>query len=773
MSIRVGTLNAVVSADITRFNVNLARASASMKTFATTTNKQIASTSLAFSRLGKTVKVAVGVIAVSVGAATLSYAKFEQQLRKGTSVQATTEEQFRSMGLEARDLAKEFNISAASIAGSYFDLGSASLSSAEQMQVIRPVVKQAKAAQIEMAQSSDNLVKSMKNFKIPFSEAAKVVDIFSKANTMSLGRIGEFGEAIATVGAIARQNNNTFEETVAVLGFMADVGIRGSKAGIQLRRAIINLSAPTSETRKELDKWVNTYDKVTGKMRPFSAILDDLIIALKGASEQQRNFALKQIFGARALSGVTEAFSRGEGAIQGFAKELQNAGGTTDQIIARQMKSFIEQLGRIQKAANDALITFGELTGTKMQGGFDGIIQKIENFNTSMKTNNSVISNSIDVFSKLFSFIKIGFSALSKTISTITIRIIAAFKAISESIGEIPGVLKLAGKAFENFGKNFVNILSQLVERWDVFVNSVFSFDLAGIKDVFSDPLDTSGFDESTEKTLSQLDARFQGIVDNFVTQNNAAFFAIAELWGKTKEEVEANPITPKVGGDTSTGGGGGASTGVKQVDFNPFGIIEEYQTAFTAIGASFDSTVTGMESRIGSATQTMAGIFEAGFSGGFSAMVDAFKQMLIQMAAQLAASAVMKFLTSIFGGPASGAASAASGGGGLFGSLFGLQNGGLTGGLGLAGGGMTTPGAKMIAINENSKPEFVVNAGQTAENLPLLNAINSGNGNIIKAISNAIESGISKQPKYVLRVVDNVSLARMVDNGNVIRSNS
>lgn len=766
MSIRVGTLNAVVSADITRFNIGLARASASMKTFATNTNKQIATTSATFTKLGKTVKITAGIMVAGVGAATISYARFEQQLRKGTSVQATTEEQFRSMGLEARDLAKEFNISAASIAGSYFDLGSASLTSAEQMQVIRPVVKQAKAAQIEMAQSSDNLVKSMKNFKIPFSEAAKVVDIFSKANTMSLGRIGEFGEAIATVGAIARQNNNTFEETVAVLGFMADVGIRGSKAGIQLRRAIINLSAPTSETRKELDKWVDTYDKVTGKMRPFAAILDDLIIALKGASEQQRNFALKQIFGARALSGVTEAFSRGEGAIQGFAKELQNAGGTTDQIIARQMKSFIEQLGRIQKAANDALITFGELTGTKMQGGFDGIIQKIENFNTSMKTNNSTISNSIDVFSKLFSFIKVGFSALSKTISTITIRIIAAFKAISQSIAEIPEILKLTGKAFQNFGTNFVNILVQLVERWDGFVNSVFSFDLAGIKDVFSEPLDTSGFDESTEKTLSQLDARFQKIVDNFVTQNNAAFWAISDLWGKTKEEVETNPIIPQVGGDTSTGSAGGAATGVKQVQFDPFGIIEEYKTAFTAIGVAFDSTVTGMEQRMQSATQTMAGIFQAGFQSGFNGMLDAFKNVLSRMAAELAASVAVRFLASLFG---------ASPVGGLFGgigSILGFQNGGLSPSLGLASGGLTTSGAKMVAINENSRPEFVVNAGQTEKNLPLLNTINSG-GDVVKQIAMAIESGIAKQPRYTLRVIDDVGLARRVQKGNAIRSNS
>lgn len=768
MAITVGTLNAVVSADISQLKVNLARATAQINGFAASTNKKLAGTSSAFGVLGKTIKVTMGAAAVATGVATVSYAKFDDALRKGASVQAASEEQLRSMGDTARQLAKDLNLSANSIAASYFDLGSAGLSSADQLKVVIPVAKQAKAANIELEQSSKNLVETIKSFKLDFSQASNVIDIFSKANSQSVGKIGEFGEAIRNVGSLALKTNNDLEQTVAVLAFMSDVGLRGSKAGIILRRSLANLSAPTSEVRKELDKWVNSYDEATGKMKPFSMIMDELIGKLKGASEEQQNMALKTIFGVRAITGMTEVMSRGEGSIEAFADSLRNAGGATDEIINRQLKSFVQKLGMVQKAANDALITLGELTGTKIASGFDGLVTGIENINTKMKENSTNIKKVIDFFGTMFKVGKSIFTVLSKTISTITIRIVAAIKAIGDAVLEIPEIMKLAGKAIGNFGKNFVNVLDQLVTRWDDFVNAVFSFSVAGIKDVFSEPLDTSGFDESTEKTLSQLGARFQSIVDDFEIQNEAAFFAIADLWAKAKKEVESNPITPKIGGNTSTTNNG-EFVGTMQPEQEEFigpmqPWIDMWETREAIAKASMDR-IAGI---VGSVTQTMAGIFQAGFQSGFDGMLNAFKNVLIQMAAQLAASVAVRFLASIFGVP--------TGAGGIFGGIgkiLGFQNGGLAGGLGLASGGLTSSGAKMVAINENSKPEFVVNAGQTAANLPLLEAINSGNGSIVSSISRAIESGLAKQDKYIIEAVNYIKLARGLDKANAVRSTS
>jgi len=54
--------------------------------------------------------------------------------------------------------------------------------------------------------------------------------------------------------------------------------------------------------------------------------------------------------------------------------------------------------------------------------------------------------------------------------------------------------------------------------------------------------------------------------------------------------------------------------------------------------------------------------------------------------------------------------------------------------------GGLTTPGKKLISINENAKPEYIVNARSTQKALPLLDAINRDPG-LAAALSNTLVS--------------------------------
>lgn len=93
----------------------------------------------------------------------------------------------------------------------------------------------------DLAKSADVVTTILRSFQISAGETGRVVDVMTGAfNKTTLG-LENFFEAMKYVAPIAKANNISFEETSALLGTLADAGIRGSMAGTSLRKIISDL----------------------------------------------------------------------------------------------------------------------------------------------------------------------------------------------------------------------------------------------------------------------------------------------------------------------------------------------------------------------------------------------------------------------------------------------------------------------------------------------------------------------------------------------------
>lgn len=357
----VETMRGVITADITGWTTGIDRALLKLNQFTAKAKANFAANAAEFQRLGKKFAMAGAVITAGLTAMTIKgFGNFDKAMAKSTAVSDVTTEQYAEMGDMAREASIKLNKSAIELAEGYYFLGSAGLNATQQMQAFNGVAVLSKAATLGMGESAEILVDTMKGFKIPFTETALSADKLAYGVTSANHTFGQLGESISYVAGVAKSTNNNLAETVAVLGILADVGIKGSRAGTTLRKTLLSLAAPTSQAKDALDQWGVSAYNAEGKMKPLITIIADMVEALKDATEEERNMAFQAIFGTRAVSGFIEFFDKGADAIRNYANEIDNAGGTSERVAKKQMATLNERLGVTGKKFSELFRQIGE-----------------------------------------------------------------------------------------------------------------------------------------------------------------------------------------------------------------------------------------------------------------------------------------------------------------------------------------------------------------------------------------------------------------------------
>jgi len=301
---------------------------------------------------------------VAVGSLLLierEFGKFDKAIRHATSVSETTGAEFTKMSEMALDASVRWNKAATDTAQAFYFLGSAGLTVTEQMQAFNDTVMLSRAMGSELAMTVEGLVDITRGFGLEFANTREIADQLTKTVISSNQVFGDLDQALTYGAASARQANNTLAETSAMLGIMANAGIKGSMAGTVLRRAMTNLMSPTGEMAGLVyELGLEVYD-AGGKMKPFINIIGEISDKIKNSTDEYKNMVFEVLFGRRAISGQIQLFNYGADALRRYANEIKNAGGTTERVAGKQMKAFTEVLGQLWQEMKRVAITAGEL----------------------------------------------------------------------------------------------------------------------------------------------------------------------------------------------------------------------------------------------------------------------------------------------------------------------------------------------------------------------------------------------------------------------------
>ena len=329
--------------------------------------------------------VALGGIAMAVGS------QYETSMSSVQAISGATAGEMETLESVAREMGATTRYSASEAADALGYMALAGWETEQMTAALPSVLNLATAGQLDLATASDIVTDMMSMFGIEAENASQASDVFAAAQAKSNTNVEQLSEALRMAGPAASSAGNSLEDTSAVLGILANNGIKGSTAGTALNSMFRDLQNSAENGAVAIgDTSVAVYD-AEGNMRSMVDIVQDVEKATQGMSDEQRNAALSQIFQQQSLRGVNVLLNEGSDSLVDLQNELINSNGAAQDMADIMDDNMQGSLLAMKSAAEEVAIQFFEMAEGPIRAIIDGITDLIRWFGELSPTMQQVI----------------------------------------------------------------------------------------------------------------------------------------------------------------------------------------------------------------------------------------------------------------------------------------------------------------------------------------------------------------------------------------------
>jgi TP901 family phage tail tape measure protein len=337
--------------------------------------------------IGSNLKLAAGVfVPIGLGAAVASIGKigiaYEDNLNIFKFVSKATGDQMTAVAAKARALGADVKlpgVSAAGAAAAMTELAKAGFTVQQAMDAAQGTLQLARVAGISEADAATIAANAVNAFGIKASDTTKVVDQLAAAANSSSVEITDVSLAFQQAASVfsgfqapAVGSTEAITELNTAIAVLGNNGIKGSDAGTSLKQMLLQLTGPTKNAKGEMEllafkaaganvslkqqnEILHGSTKVqtealtavakhnknlgdlgdiaftsSGKMRGLRDIIALTAAGTKGMSDEERDFAITQIFGADASRSVIALLKGGLPVYDAQRKAVLQQGAAAD-----------------------------------------------------------------------------------------------------------------------------------------------------------------------------------------------------------------------------------------------------------------------------------------------------------------------------------------------------------------------------------------------------------------------------------------------------------
>lgn len=314
-------------------------------------------------------------LALAVGAIANFGIEFDAAMTESLAIMNDVTPAIRKQMEEtAKTIGETSTFSSAQAAKAYYNLASAGYDAQESMKLLPVVTRFAQAGVMDLAKATDYLSTAQMamgmyikgDYQKNMEEMTRISDVLTEANNRSVGTVQQFAEALTNkAGQSLRFFGKSVEEGVAALAMLHQQGTIGKAAGQQLFMVIRDLGV---YSLKFADVWkkngITVYD-AAGKMRNLADIMKDLENRTEGMSDKGKRMLLMMLGIPQRSISATIALMKTADAMKEMQIALENAGGATEKVAAKQLESFKNQLIMLKNQGVNVLINlFGQFSDT-------------------------------------------------------------------------------------------------------------------------------------------------------------------------------------------------------------------------------------------------------------------------------------------------------------------------------------------------------------------------------------------------------------------------
>ena len=335
---RLGDAVLHIGADLTDLNSKLGQA-----------KKGVNRTLGNIKKMGAGLSATVTAPIVAIGASSFkTAAEFEQSMAKVQAVSGATGAQFKALEQDALRLGSSTSFTASEVSGLQLEFAKLGFTSDEITKVTESTLNLAKASGSDLATSAEVAGATLRGFGLEADETSRVTDVMASSFSTSALDMSTFKDAMKFVAPVAKAAGVSLEDTTAMLGSLANAGIKGSQAGTALRRIISDLGATGGDVSAALKDLSNTELTLADAKDEVGRSAQSALLVLTKSTEQTAELgdAYRNSAGsAKDMAGTMDNTSQGALARMNSAIEgAQIAFGKVLAPVIEKVAKFVENL---------------------------------------------------------------------------------------------------------------------------------------------------------------------------------------------------------------------------------------------------------------------------------------------------------------------------------------------------------------------------------------------------------------------------------------------
>lgn len=492
-------------------------------------------------------------------------ADFQDAMARVQAISKASTNDLKSLREEAMRLGRDTKYTATEAASALEQLIRNGLKPMAAREALGGVLQLAQSQAISLAEAADIATTSMNAFGLSTKDLTRINDVLAATASNTATNVLELFEAFKIAAPIAKSAGVSLEETATVLGALANQGFRGSEAGTGLKQVILAIADKTPDAIKVAEKYGIQLDEVSLRSEGLIKTLERMKSAAMGFSIQDLSqFANK--LGAPKMAAVLNT----------DMSELYQAVANSQGEAARM---FEEGLGEFEKA---------------------------------QKTLKSVYENTqIKVFDNFKNLFTEPLNYLAEFIRRIQDVPTVMVGAIGLALSKIGSIFQKTQTKLKSFAEQEYS--KELNKRSDAYQNAAIANSIANINNGVSK--DTANYYKSLHQELGQVADKFDLSTKNGKVyqklMNDLSYITNASTTNTQKYKRAIANVADTL--STFSRQSQNVNVNVLRTAYTDF---ERDKSKIIASASNFQSTMTTVFSKIGSAAKTVGRSIYSFFGG-------------------------------------------------------------------------------------------------------------------------------------------------------------
>lgn len=356
----LGTVVAHLRLDLEEFNNGLNEAQQQLQ-MTTDDMSHLSQAGSIMQGLGAAITAGVTVPVVAFGKSAVEATQtFNASMSKTGALMGATQQEMTQLSNAAKEYGASTQFSATECSDALGYMALAGWDANQSISALPGVLNMAAASGMDLAQASDLVTDYLSAFGMEASQAGEMADVLSYAQAHSNTTTEGLGEAFKNCAANAHAAGMDLQTTTALLGQLANQGLKGSEAGTALTAVMRDMTAKMKDGAIQIGNTKVQVQDANGNYRDMIDILADVESATNGMGDAERAAALQSTFTSDSIKGLNLLLNAGSGSAEEFRDQLNDCGGSAEEMANKMNDNLAGDIKACQSAFESMQLAIGE-----------------------------------------------------------------------------------------------------------------------------------------------------------------------------------------------------------------------------------------------------------------------------------------------------------------------------------------------------------------------------------------------------------------------------